>query len=78
MLVCMEEHEVNMMEVIDTEIFNNEEVSFAAICEYCYIADEYLETQEMIKKNSMAMKAAYRKKGRVIDSNPSSILIYLT
>lgn len=66
MLVCMEEHEVNMMEVIDTEIFNNEEVSFVAICEYCYISDEYLETQEMIKKNSMAMKDAYRKKAGLL------------
>lgn len=58
----MEEHEVDIVEVIDEEIFKGEDVSFHAIYEYCVSADEYLETEEMIKANSLAMKDAYRER----------------
>ena len=61
-LICMEEHEVNLVEVLDTEIFKGEEVSFTATYEYCSNADEYLETEEMIRTNNLAMKNAYRVK----------------
>lgn len=61
-LICMEEHEVDIVEVVDTEIFKDEEVSFSAVYEYCSNADEYLETEEMIKSNCTAMKDAYLKK----------------
>lgn len=61
-LICMEEHEVDIVEVMETEIFKDEEVSFIATYEYCSNADEYLETEEMVKVNSLAMKDAYRKK----------------
>jgi len=69
----MEEHEVDTVEVIDNEIYKDEEVSFAAIYDYCSNADEYLETEDMIKANSLATKDAYRKKvglltsGEIID-----------
>ena len=29
--------------------------------EYCSLSDEYLETEDMIRKNSQAMKDAYKK-----------------
>lgn len=66
-LICMEEHEVDAVEVIDSEICKGEEVSFNATYEYCSNADEYLETEEMIKVNSLTMKDAYRKKSRITD-----------
>lgn len=47
--------------VTDVEEYIGEEVSFEAIYEYCGHADEYLETEDMIRKNSQAMKDAYRK-----------------
>jgi hypothetical protein len=50
------------VKIMETDIFKNEEVSFLAIYEYCSNADEYFETEEMIKVNSLAMKDAYRKK----------------
>ena len=59
-LICMEKHEVDTVEVMETDIFKDEEVSFTATYEYCSNADEYLETEEMIKENSLAMKDAYR------------------
>lgn len=67
-LVCMEEHEVHTVEVIDHEIFKGEEVSFSSTYEYCSDTDELLETEEMIKRNSLAMKDAYRKKAGLLTS----------
>ncbi len=67
-LICMEEHEVDTVEVMETETFKDEEVSFMAIYEYCSNVDEYLETEEMIKTNGLAMKDAYRKKVGLLTS----------
>jgi putative zinc finger/helix-turn-helix YgiT family protein len=67
-LICMEEHEVQTVIVEDTETFKGEEVSFYALYEYCDQADEYLETEDMIKKNSLAMKDAYREKISLLTS----------
>ena len=67
-LICMEEHEVDTVEVTETEIFKNEDVSFTATYEYCSNTDEYLETEEMIKANSLAMKDAYRGKVGLLTS----------
>jgi len=60
-LICMKEHEVQTVSVTDVEEYNGEEVSFEAIYEYCSLSDEYLETEDMIRKNSQAMKDAYKK-----------------
>ena len=68
-LMCMEEHEVETMEIEDQETYKGVEVSFNAIFEYCSNADEYLETEEMIKANSLAMKDAYRKEVSLLTSN---------
>lgn len=67
-MICMEEHEVDTVEIIDKEVFKGEEVAFPATYEYCTHAAEYLETEEMIKRNSLAMKDAYRKKVGLLTS----------
>ena len=61
-LICMEEHEVQTVLIKNTEQYKGEEVCFDATYEYCAHAEEYLETEEMIKENSLAMKDAYRAK----------------
>ena len=61
-LVCMEEHDVDTVEIIENEIFKDEEVTFSSIYEYCSNGEEYLETEEMIRVNSLSMKDAYRRK----------------
>lgn len=67
-LVCMKEHEVQTVLVMDTEVFKDVEVSFQATYEYCSRADKYLETEEMIRSNSLAMKDAYRKEMGLLTS----------
>ncbi len=61
-LICMEEHDVQTVILTDNEEFKGEDVSFDATYEHCTNADEYLETEDMIKANSLAMKDAYREK----------------
>lgn len=59
-LICMEEHEVQTVEIEESDI--NEELSFLAVYEYCDRADELLETEEMIRKNSDSLKASRQSK----------------
>ena len=68
-LICMEEHEVQTVIMRDTEEFKGVEVSFDSTYEYCNHTDEYLETEDMIKANSLAMKDAYRKKAGLLTSS---------
>lgn len=67
-LICMEEHEVQTVITEDTEEFKDQLIYFDAKYEYCPQADEYLETEEMIKSNSLAMKDAYREKAGLLTS----------
>ncbi len=64
----METHEVQTVVIEDTVVFKGEEVFFGARYQYCAEADEYLETEAMIKANQLAMKDAYRKKVGLLTS----------
>ena len=68
-LICMEEHDVQIVILKDTEEYKGEEVSFDATYEFCDRADEYLETEDMIKANSLAMKDAYRERTGLLTSS---------
>lgn len=68
-LICMEEHEVKTVVLQDSEEYKGEDVTFDATYEYCVHVDEFLETEEMIKANSLAMKDAYRKNVGLLTSN---------
>lgn len=67
-VICREYHNVDTVEVTDTEIFKDKEVTFQAIYEYCPITDLYWETEDMIRRNSLAMKDAYRQKVSLLTS----------
>ena len=67
-LICMEEHEVQTVLIKDTEERKGEEVCFDATYEYCAHAEEYLETEEMIRESSLSMKDAYRAKAGLLTS----------
>lgn len=58
---CMEEHEVQIVEVEEVGTFKGEKVAFIATYEYCPDSEEYWETEEMMRANSLAQKDAYRK-----------------
>ena len=60
-LSCMEEHEVQEVEVLEENICNDKVVHYSATYEYCSFADEYTQTEEMIRKNNIAFKDAYKK-----------------
>ncbi|MDR3598894.1 MAG: type II toxin-antitoxin system MqsA family antitoxin [Desulfosporosinus sp.] len=68
-LSCMEEHNVNIVEVEEQEIYKDLEVEFISTYEYCADSQEYIETEDMIRTNRLAMKDAYRRKVGLLTSN---------
>lgn len=68
-LSCMEEHNVNIVEVEEQVTYKDLEVEFISIYEYCSDSDEYIETEDMIRTNSLAMKDAYRRKVGLLTSD---------
>ena len=61
-LICMEEHEVQTVEIEESANIGEMEISFQAIYEYCNRADEFLETEDLIRRNAKVIKAASQKK----------------
>ena len=59
-LSCMEKHNVDIVQIVEQELFKNEEVDFIATYEHCSITDELSEAEDMIRANSLAVKDAYR------------------
>lgn len=68
-LCCMEEHEVVLVKVDEKNVFKNVEVEFESIYEYCEETDEYLEPEELISKNDISFKNAYRAKVGLLTSD---------
>ena len=66
---CMEEHKVHMVEVDEENIFKGDKIKYNAIYEYCDIAEEFFETDNMITLNDISMKNAYRKKNELLTSD---------
>lgn len=58
----MEEHEVEIVEMMDAVIFKDEKVTFKGTYQYCPIEDELLETEDMLRANGLAMRNAYKEK----------------
>jgi putative zinc finger/helix-turn-helix YgiT family protein len=67
-LSCMEEHDVERVNVKESGTFKGERLDFIAVYEYCPNTDEYSETEDMIKSNSLNLKDAYRKKMGLLTS----------
>lgn len=68
-LICMEEHEVQTITTSEIEEFKGENVMFEATYEYCSNADQYMESEEIARKNNLAMKDAYRIKKGLLTSD---------
>lgn len=60
--ICMTEHDVQRVIVEDNNIFKGVAVTYPSECYYCENEDEYYEEDEMINKNGLALRNAYRKK----------------
>lgn len=63
---CMERHTVQRIAELETTMFKNSEVDFVAEYFYCDRAQERYEDEEMISKNDISMKNAYRKKNDLL------------
>ncbi len=57
---CMKIHNVKIVEIIEDEIYKGIEISFPAIYKYCDNINEFIEDEEMIRKNNLAMKSSYK------------------
>lgn len=68
-MVCMEEHEVIIVEVEETTEFKKETVTFPAIYEYCPLTDILSETEDLMQKNDLKMKDTYRKQTKLLSSS---------
>lgn len=64
-LCCMEEHEVNFVEVEETNTFKGEKLNYKARYEYCDKADEYVSNEDMIEYNDLSMKNEYIRQNRL-------------
>ncbi len=68
-LSCMEEHDVQVVALLEENIFNGKVVQYTAIYEYCENADEYTQTEEMIRINDITFKDAYKKQMNLLASS---------
>lgn len=66
---CMEEHDVTVVEIEETNIFKGEKIKYVAQYCYCSNSEEYYETEEQMSANDISMKDGYRKKMRLLTSN---------
>lgn len=57
----MQEHAVETVELMESAEYKGEEVYYLAKYEYCEVANEYIETESMLKSNKAAIKEAYRR-----------------
>ncbi len=60
-LSCMEKHRVDLVEVVEQNIFKGQKVDFTAEYEYCSNVDTFSETEAMIRANDLALKDEYRR-----------------
>ena len=66
---CMKEHSIDIIETEEQVTFKDIKVKFNATYEYCENTDEYLETEDMIRANSLAVKDAYRREVGLLTSD---------
>ncbi len=57
---CMEEHEVQLVRVLENTVFKDKPLEYYVVYEYCEKSEEFWETEEYITQNNIAMKDAYR------------------
>ena len=66
---CMEEHEVQYVEIMEENIFRGEKVQFLARYEYCTNTRELTTYEESINENDISFKNAYRVKMGLLSIN---------
>lgn len=67
-LCCMEEHEVQRVEIVESNTFKGVPVEYDAEYFYCELTDEMYADEQQISTNDIAMKNAYREKAGLLTS----------
>lgn len=67
-LSCMEEHPVQLIEIMEENIFKEKLVRYPARYAYCFNTDEYTAFDEMVEANDISLKDAYRKEAGLLTS----------
>ena len=67
-LSCMREHDVDLVQIRENDTFRNVEIDYSATYEHCRDTDELLESEALIRANSLAARDAYRKKFGLLTS----------
>ena len=65
---CMEEHEVQTVTVVESNVFKGTPVEYDADFFYCDRAEELFADEQQISSNDIAMKNAYREKTGLLTS----------
>lgn len=68
-LACMEEHEVQRVIIMESNVFKEQQVEYPAEYFYCDQADEFYADERQISLNDIAMKNAYRVKLGLLTSS---------
>lgn len=68
-LCCMEEHAVQIIRVLEHNVFKNVPVDYFAEYYYCDQADETYADEQQISLNDIAMKNAYRERMGLLTSH---------
>lgn len=66
-LSCMEEHEIPIVEVEETNIFKGEQIKYLAKYHYCRNSNTFYATEDQISNNDTSMKEEYCKIRRKSD-----------
>ena len=66
---CMRTHDIQRIKMSDNLNYKEVSVDFDAVYYYCDVADELYASEEMIVKNDISMKDAYRRKTGLLTSD---------
>ena len=66
---CMEEHEVQIVTVNETNIFKNTPIEYSALYYYCECTEDFYCDEEMMINNDITMKNSYRRKKGLLTSD---------
>ena len=67
--ICMETHDVKLIETTATIVFKDTNVKYPARYYFCERTEEYYSDEELIRVNDCAMKNAYRKAKGLLTSD---------
>lgn len=66
---CMEEHEVKIITINETNIFKDTPIEYSALYYYCERTGDFYCDEEMMTNNDIAMKNSYRRTKGLLTSD---------